>query len=109
MQVKPWSATCYFWKDLVGPLGSISSTISIPFALPGQGKADRDLLQRHSMDSAGAGKSQPSSRDGRRSATHWSLFWRVASVQAQRKAGWEARCSRPGVGSTSAAAEASDF
>lgn len=43
----------------MGPLGSISSTISIPFALPGQGKADGELLQRHSTDSAGAGKSQP--------------------------------------------------
>lgn len=38
MQVKLWSTTCYFWKDLVGPVDSISSTISIPFALR-QGKA----------------------------------------------------------------------
>jgi len=109
MQVKLWATTCYFWKDPVGPLGSISSTISIPSALLGQGRADGELLQRHSTDSAGAGKSRPSSRDGRRSAPHWSLFRRVASVQARRKARWEARCSRPGAGLTSAAAEASDF
>lgn len=36
MQVQPWSTTCCFWKGSVGPLGSLSSTVSIPFALLGQ-------------------------------------------------------------------------
>lgn len=65
----------------MSPLGSISSTISIPAALLGQGKADRELLQRHSTDSAGAGKSQLSSWDGRRSATYWSSLWQVSKLR----------------------------
>lgn len=99
MQIKLWATTCYFWKALVGPLGSVSSTVPIPFALPGRGDADGELLQRHSRDSAGAGKSRPSSWDGRCRSLELVLVH--GKCPDQGKAGWEARCSRPGAGSTS--------
>lgn len=111
MQVKLWSTTCYFWKDLVGPLDSISSTTSIPCALR-QAKAKQTkscfkgipwiLLQRASPRQA-AGM-----EDSLLLTAACAGAWQVPKLKRKTR-GWEARCSRPGAGLTSAAAEASDF
>lgn len=87
-----------FLEGLRGSSGLTLQHRFHPLGAAGAGRADGELLQRHSRDSAGAGKSQQrSSQAGRCSTTHCSSFWRVANVQARGKSCWEARCSKTGL------------
>lgn len=95
-----------FLEGLRGSSGLTLQHRFHPLGAAGAGRADGELLQRHSRDSAGAGKSQQrSSQAGRCSATHCSSFWRVANVQSLGKVVLGSSMLQNGAGSTSAAVE----